>query len=155
MKFNAKTIARIAATQALYTYHLNYDQNSDIAVLLDKTICLYSDHSFLSELIDSHELPKSQGLLRMSKKHFKELVESTVENIESIDNILSEHLIQGWDISRISKGLLAIMRVGICEIKFFSETPRKVIVSEFTTIASEMIDEQEVSFVNKVLDSLN
>ena len=48
--------------------------------------------------------------------------------------------------------LVSILRVAIAELLYFPEVPYKVIINEFTTLASETVKDAEVPFVNSLLD---
>ena len=100
-----------------------------------------------------HELDsKSLLKLKPSFNYLKELVKYTHDNIEEIDQIIENHLSNEWTINNLPKLLFATLRVSICEMKYFPETPRNVIINEYTDIASDMLDEGQVGFVNSVLD---
>lgn len=83
----------------------------------------------------------------------RELFIKTVENFELIDNRISENL-RGWTISRISKVSLAIMRLAICEMLFFDDTPNSVAINEAVELAKEFSTEEDASFINGVLGSV-
>lgn len=143
---NTKSIARIAAIQTLY----QLDNSSNVESVLTRMIDFYQDKEIKNDYelrIDSKIKP------RPSYKYLKELVKSTHNNIEKIDVIINQHLTKEWELNTLPKLLLAILRVAICEIKYFPQTPRKVILNEYTDIASDMLDEGEIGFVNSVLDN--
>jgi transcription termination factor NusB len=50
--------------------------------------------------------------------------------------------------------LLALLRVSISELLYIDETPNKVVINEFTMIASDMLMDREVGFVNSILDKI-
>ncbi|CAN0605693.1 unnamed protein product, partial [Ectocarpus sp. 12 AP-2014] len=69
-----------------------------------------------------------------------------------IDQIIEKHLTNEWNIQNLPKLLFATLRVAVCELKYFPETPSKVIINEYTDIASDMLDSGEIGFVNSLLD---
>lgn len=145
-KINTKTIARIAALQTLYQYQ-NSIGETDIQTVLLRMNEFYKDPN----LKNDHDLQNSKLKLRPSYKYLEELVNFTHQNLEEIDFIIKEHLSKEWQISDLSALLHAILRVAICEIKYFPETPFKVIINEYTDISSDMLDDNEVGFVNSLL----
>jgi N utilization substance protein B len=145
-KINTKSIARIAAVQTIYQYQ-NSIGETDIQTVLLRMNEFYKDPN----LKDDHDLKNSKLKLRPSYKYLEELVNFTHQNLEEIDLIIKEHLSKDWQISDLSALLHAILRVAICEIKYFPETPFKVIINEYTDISSDMLDENEVGFVNSLL----
>ena len=147
-QINTKSIARIAAVQTIYQYE-NDSNTSDIETLLLRIREFYKDKDLKSD----YELDKTSKLkLRPSYNYLNELVKFTYENLEEIDQIIEKHLTNEWDIKNRPKLLFATLRVALCELKYFPETPSKVIINEYTDIASDMLDSGEVGFVNSLLD---
>lgn len=147
-KINIKSIARIAAVQVLYQYQ-QQAKNQDIGVIMQQTLDYYQN----SDAGSDHEIEGEENLkIKLSINHFTQLVTHTVNNLLVIDEIITEHLSDNWQICDLSILLLSILRVAMCELKYFPETPKKVIVSEFTDIANSLINEKEIGFVNSILD---
>ena len=147
-QLNTKSIARIAAIQTLYQFEKS-TTDSDIESLLLRIVDFYKD----KDVKNDYELDnKSKLKLRPSYSYLTELVKFTHDNLEKIDSIIESHLTKEWTLNTLPELLSATLRVAICEIKFFPETPRKVIINEYTDIASDMLDEREIGFVNSVLD---
>lgn len=147
-QLNNKSIARIAAIQTLYQYDENILKN-DIDTLLFQIIEFYRDKDLKSDYeIDA----KSSLRLKPSFTHLKELVKYTYENLEEIDKIIAQYITNEETIKTLSKLIIATLRVSFCEIKYFPETPRNVIINEYTDIASDMLGEGQIGFVNSLLD---
>lgn len=147
-QINTKSIARIAAIQTIYQYE-NDASTSDIETLLLRIVEFYKDKDIKSD----YELDKESRLkLRPSYNYLNELVKFTHENVQEIDKIVEKHLTNEWNLQNLPKLLFATLRVAVCELKYFPETPSKVIINEYTDIASDMLDSGEVGFVNSVLD---
>ncbi|MFY9590129.1 transcription antitermination factor NusB [Rickettsia endosymbiont of Halotydeus destructor] len=148
-KINKKTIARIAAVQAIYQYTLQPEQ--DIEQIIEKMITFYQDEktSDNSET-NSHEHLK----ISLNISHFKTLVKRVIENFDKIEQIISTHLTNTKDITHMPVLLLALLRVSICELLFFIDIPPKVVINEFTDIANDMLNEHEIGFVNSMLDTI-
>lgn len=83
----------------------------------------------------------------------RELFIKTVDNCEAIDTYINANLV-GWNIGRISKVSLAILRLAVCEMFFAKETPVAVIINEAVELAKEFSTEQDASFINGVLGSI-
>lgn len=148
-QLNTKSIARIAAIQALYQFDSDTNK-TDIETVLLRIIDFYKDH----DIQNDHGLDKNSKLkLRPSYTYLKELVKFTYENLEELNTLIQKHLTKEWTLESLPKLLLATLRVAMCEIKYFPETPYKVILNEYTDIAGDMLDENEVGFVNSVLDN--
>ncbi|MDG1437040.1 MAG: transcription antitermination factor NusB [Rickettsiaceae bacterium] len=148
-QLNTKSIARIAAIQALYQFK-NDTNDSDIDTILLRIIDFYKDQDVKSD----HDLQSNTKLkLKPSYNHLKELVKFAHENLEEIDALIQQYLTKEWTLASLPSLLHATLRVAICEIKYFPETPYKVILNEYTDIASNMLDDSEIGFVNSVLDN--
>lgn len=143
-KINKKTIARIAAIQAIYQYTLQ-DFSEDIHNISQKIISFYENESSSS----------AQIKVELNVRHFNELVKLVISNFEEIDNIISTHLVANRkNLSRMPILLVAVLRVSVCELLFLPDTPIKVVINEFTDIANEMLNEHEIGFVNSILDNI-
>lgn len=147
-QINTKSIARIAAIQTIYQLNCEV-KKVDIDILLFKVREFYKD----KDLNSDYELNKNSKLkLRPSYTHLNELVRFTYKYLAQIDGIIIQYLTHASSNTNLAKLLLATLRVAICEIKYFPNTPSKVIISEYTDIASNMIDLKEIGFVNSLLD---
>ncbi len=147
-KINTKTIARIAALQALYQYQINHNsQNAE--ELIDNISHYYKD----KEINEDLGIPSYSGV-KINKGLFNDLVNLTISNIDSIDKTIIGSLNENWKWESLHITLVALLRVAICELLYLKKTPTKVVINEFTNIASDMLKEGEIAFVNSVLDKL-
>ena len=71
---------------------------------------------------------------------------------EKLDEILKPHLKDG-DFSKVGATELAILRLGLYEMKF-SQTDKAVIINEAIELAKELGSDQAPKFINGVLDAL-
>lgn len=100
----------------------------------------------------SHFLSKSK-LDPRSKLFASDLYHKVINNIENIDVMIKE-CVKNWDFSRISVVDKNILRMGICELLFFGDVPRKVSIDESIELAKKYGGEDSGSFVNGVLDAI-
>lgn len=150
-KFRNKTISRIAAIQVLYQYDQN-NRDQSIESLIQNIINFYQNKEISSDL----GLDESKSFkIKPSVSHLDNLVKSTIDNLSTVDQVISDHLTDKWDTKNNSPLLLALLRISVCEIKFFPDVPTKVIINEFTDIASEMLSESEIGFINSILDKIS
>lgn len=148
---NAKSIARIAAVQTLYQYKLEGAQQS-LDSIMEQMIRFYQDERVKNT--SDNDNPNSLKI-KLSIGYFETLVKAVDENIVQIDEIITSHLVSKWKINTLPILLLALLRVAVCELKFFPGTPDKVVINEFTDITSDMLSEHEVGFVNSLLDTVS
>ncbi len=150
-KINTKTIARIAAVQALYQYQSNHQEQS-AEELITSIANYYKDN----ELNDDLEITsESRTKVKLNISHFTKIVTFAIKDQESIDQIIESHLSEGWKWENLHTTLIALLRASICELRYFPEIPYKVIINEFTNIASDMLKDNEVAFVNSLLDKVS
>ncbi|MCP5369115.1 MAG: N utilization substance protein B [Rickettsiaceae bacterium] len=142
---NSKTIARIAAIQTIYQY--NNNPNSDINSLLMRIIEFYKDDDITEDLEIGKEFK-----MRPSYNYLKELVKYSYDNLELINKAIIALLDDKQSFTMMPKLLLSILQIAICEINFFPEIPKKVVVNEYTDIANDMLNQNEIGFVNSILD---
>lgn len=149
-KISTKTVARIAAIQALYQYQIN-GSSQTIEELRDNIINYYRDQEMYS---DNEVIQISSVKIKMSVKYFSELLTQTLENLSKIDNVIEEHLARDEPISTLHLSLISLLRIAICELYYFPEVPYKVVINEFTDISSDLLSDNEVAFVNSILQAL-
>lgn len=83
----------------------------------------------------------------------KELLSKYEANAKEIDSVLSEKS-EGWQISRLPKVSLAIMRLAVTEIKYSEDIPAGVAVSEAVEIAKKYGTPDDASYINGVLGAV-
>lgn len=72
------------------------------------------------------------------------------ENIERIDGIISKNS-NGWNISRIGKVALSVMRLALYEILFRDDIPVNVSINEAVEICKKFASTEDAAFVNGIL----
>ncbi len=75
------------------------------------------------------------------------------ENRERIDEIIGEN-IRGWNIRRISKVTLALLRLSVYEILFDPSIPEGVSVNEAVELAKKYGGKDDAPYINGVLASV-
>ena len=86
-------------------------------------------------------------------EYVKKVFFGTFENIEAIDDLISQNAI-GWSKKRITKTALAILRLAIYEIKFFDEIPVSVSINEAVELAKKYATKEDASFINGILSTI-
>ena len=85
--------------------------------------------------------------------YIKTVFAGVYDNIESLDNIISENSI-GWNIKRISKTALCVLRLAIFEIKFMDNIPVAVSINEAVELCKKYATSDDASFVNGILSTV-
>jgi len=146
---NSKTAARIAAIQALYQFEMN-ERAGTIESLVDQLQQSYRSEDF-KELFD---IPNNISM-KLHNEYCRKLITYTIENLDRLDEIIKQHLFDGWKYSNLHFSLVALLRVAIAELIYCVDTPRKVVINEFTNIGSSLAKASEVSFINSLLDKVS
>lgn len=84
------------------------------------------------------------------KKYIKSVLTGICENISEIDAIILSKL-KNWNLERIAKIDLAILRLAIYEIKYVEDIPVKVSANEAVELAKMYGNTDSKSFVNGVI----
>lgn len=136
-----KTISRIAVIQALYQFEIN-NQKQNNHILKASIKKFYAEQ----ELFDTAEQVK------INNSYFEDLLDIILDNILEIDQLISGYLLKNSELKNLDITTLSILRSGIAEMKYFPETPSKVVINEYTTIANDMAKSNEIGFVNSILN---
>ena len=126
---SARRKARELALKALYAYEISGSDPQQIS----------------DDIISSSEIKEA------AKEFSRVLFEKVVQNIEKIDNLIKGS-VKSWDFSRIALVEKNILRIGICELLFFSETPVAIIINEAVELGKKYGEKDSKSFINGVLD---
>lgn len=88
-----------------------------------------------------------------TKTYIHEIVEGIENNIDEIQNRISENLKKEWKIERISKINLVLLKLAIYEM-LYVKTPYKVVINEVVELAKKYGDDTSPNFVNGILASI-
>ena len=131
-----KSAARVAAVQILY--NLLSSKKS-----IDQVFYDYMS-SFKQDLENQFDIENLDN-------EYLENIISKFDN--SYELIISNYLTKNWSLERVSNVDKAILLSGIIELKQNFNLSKKIIISEYIEIASQMGG--EAKFVNKVLDKFS
>jgi len=83
----------------------------------------------------------------------KNLVAGSIENIETIDKSIKDHLVN-WDITRLNRVDLAVLRISVYTLMYQTDIPPSIVIDEAIGICREYGADDSHKFVNGVLDSI-
>ncbi len=126
----ARHKARFCAIQAIYQWQL---AKPDLAILLQQ---------FLP--------PNPAEAKKIDQEYFDKLVTHVVMQNETLDNVLAPHLDRA--LKEVSQVECAILRVSTCELKFFLDTPYRVVINEALELAKVFGGKNSFKYINGVLD---
>jgi N utilization substance protein B len=134
---------RILAFQALYAWDLSGNMPiGKLPVGLLPVDNLLSG-SLEEKIPDNEELPEFSRLL----------IAGTIENITAIDAMIRKHL-QNWDISRLNRVDLAVLRISVYALMYQADTAPSIIINEAIGISKEFGTDDSYRFINGVLDGI-
>ena len=81
------------------------------------------------------------------------LIAGTIENIKAVDKMIVDHL-ENWDISRLNRVDLAILRMSVYTMMFQNDIAPTIIIDEAIGISKEYGTDDSFRFINGVLDSI-
>jgi N utilization substance protein B len=117
--------------------------------------CWESTHASINELMTFSwlEIDKQKALEDGIAGFSRLLIAGTIENIKVIDKIIKKHL-QNWDISRLNRVDLAILRMSVYTLMYQEEIAPSIVIDEAIGISKEFGTDDSFRFVNGVLDSI-
>ena len=126
-----RRIIREKVVQALYAYEISHDP---VEHIIEHVL------TGLEENKESH--------------HFaKKLVIEAIKHRADIDKVI-QGKVANWDFERIAVLDRVILRMAICELKYFKEIPPKVSMNEAIELAKLFSTEKSGQFVNGILDAV-
>lgn len=125
-----RRLIREKVLQLLYAFEMNSSNKE----LMTKEI--------LSDVEDEGDKEFAVNLINQVTLHYNELDE------------LIKGKVDNWDLSRIALIDRILLRVGICEILYFSDIPPKVSINESIEIAKVYSTSSSGKFINGILDAI-
>ena len=87
------------------------------------------------------------------EKYIKDAVYGIESNRKEIINQIKDELSEKWDISRLSKISLAILKLAVYEM-IYAKVPYKLVINEAVELAKKYGDDSTPAFVNGILASV-
>ena len=112
----------------------------------------FYDNGDLMEQLDIH-LSQLQKSTEEEKSYIYERIKAILEKINVIDDILSEAA-SGWNLNRMGKVELTILRLAVYEMRFDDSIPVKVAINEAVELAKIFGGDDTPGFINGVLAKL-
>jgi N utilization substance protein B len=129
-KKSKRRIVREKVLQILYACEMNNDSLQTLPI------------EILSQVTDEADKTFAQELTRKVLAHTKDLDERITKRVAN------------WEMNRIALIDKILLRMGICEILFFSDIPPKVSINEAIEIAKDYSTAGSAKFINGILDAV-
>lgn len=89
----------------------------------------------------------------LDEKYISKMIDIVEGKREILDSTIEKYLSR-WNIERLSKMNLAILRLSAAELLFMEDIPEKVSINEAVNLSKEFSEEDSFGFVNSVLDKI-
>ena len=139
-KSGLRGVTRLYAVQVMYK--AEFEKKS-----LDKILAEAEQNP---ETVVSEEF----SLDKIDLNFFTELMMQMKEHREEVDKFIEKNIAKNWSFDRIDRVMLALLRLGVCEIVYMNNIPANVSFSEYIEVAKAFFKKKEVGFVNGVLNSV-
>jgi len=138
----SRKLARDAAFKALFQLDFNFEEDQRVACEDSAVKTMFDDNPKLT-----------------SKKDFAYVdatVKGTRAHLTQIDEIISAHLKQGWQLSRLMATDRNILRLAVYEMRFV-EPPldKKIVINEAVELAKTYGTDDSGRFVNGILEAIS
>ena len=90
---------------------------------------------------------------KQAKEYIEDVVNGINKQAKEIMETISKNLKEDWEIERVSKINLALLKLGIYEI-IYKELPFKVVINEVVELAKKYGEETSKVFINGILASV-
>ncbi len=148
---------RILAFQALYSYDVG-------GLTLDRVMELEWDKkdyrsNVNADLGTGESDPSgnagSQSLSSDETKDYARLlIAGTINHLAQVDHEIENHLSEKWEMARLNKVSLAILRLSVFELMFQPDLASSIVIDEAIRIAKEYGEEDSYRFINAILDRI-
>jgi len=124
-------------------------------------LCMIFDYSFHSdekaeEILDLYienfrdEDDKSLSENLRTDKYFTKVYFGVITNIPTLDEIIDK-CSKKWNIKRISRVAMSIMRLALYEIMFMEDIPTQVSINEAVELSKKFDSDDSYTFINGIL----
>ena len=93
---------------------------------------------------------EEKDVTEKAKETLKERYQSVLGHLAEIDEKIGQKA-EGWNLSRLPKADLSVMRLAVYEIYHDEDVPEKVAANEAVEIAKKYGGEESASFINGLL----
>jgi N utilization substance protein B len=136
----ARTVARLAAVQALYQMELGGEG-------VETVIAEFSNHRFDADI-------EGEMLAEADEAWFADIVRGVVDHQRAVDAAVKARLASNWRLERLDSTLRALLRAGAWELRERRDVPKEIVIDEYVELAKAFFDDAEAKFVNAALDGV-
>ena len=142
-KVSSKTFSRYVAIQALY----NSNYQNDYEVIKKYFLDTNEFELQFDFKINLHKY-------KLNKNFLKNLLLKFNEERNKVDDLIESNLENNWNLNRLPKVLLSILRVAVTEMIISKNTSIGIIASEYIMFTESFYTENEYLFTNAILEKI-
>ena len=138
----SRRLAREAAFKALFQLDFNFEEDRRE----------YCENLAIETMFDDEAKLTS----RKDFEYIEMTVKGTRTHLQEIDEIITSHLKEGWQLARIMAADRNILRLAVYEMKFLEPTLQKnIVINEAVELAKRYGTDDSGRFVNGILESIS
>ena len=138
----SRKLAREAAFKALFQLDFNFEEN-------EREAC---ENLAIETMFD--EEPRLT--LKKDFAYIDSTVKGTREHLKEIDEIITAHLKEGWQLPRIMAADRNILRLAVYEMKFVEpKLSKNIAINEAVELAKKYGTDDSSRFVNGILEAIS
>ena len=142
-KVSSKTFSRYVAIQALYNSNYQNDYERIKKYVLDT-----------NEFELQFDFKINLNRYKLNKSFLKALLLTFNEEKNKVDSLIESNLENNWNLNRLPKVLLSILRVAVTEMIISKNTSIGIIASEYIMFTESFYTENEYLFTNAILEKI-
>jgi N utilization substance protein B len=120
----------------------------------EKTFIILFQQDFNNEFTENiNYYLEREGLVNSAAEYAKRTIFGVINNLSYIDSLISKYLVN-WNIDRLNKVDISVLRLAIYEILFNDEIPDKVAINEAIELVKKYNGDTAGVFVNGLLDRI-
>ncbi len=131
-------------------FHQAIDPEQCYSLYFNEMLSAHDDNPPSSDTIEWDEPSDAK---KIDAEFVKSEFEGVCENKEHIDSLIETYS-EGWNVSRLSKVDLAIIRLAVYEMLFGADIPKSVSINEAVELAKMFSSDEAPAFVNGVLGKI-
>lgn len=140
----SRKAAREVAVHIVYDYGFNNE-------IGDESLEYFLSEDFAESISEDTDIYSQVG--KEQHGYILNIVKGVSEKREEIDALIERYAV-GWNINRISRIAVAIMRVAVYEFEYAEDITEKIAINEAVEIAKKYDSQETVSFINGILGSI-
>lgn len=130
--------------------HIVYDYGFDNEIG-DEALSYFLSTDFAESVSSDTGIYSQVG--KSQHSYIIDVVNGVASKCEEIDELIKKYSV-GWNLNRISRIAMAIMRVAVYETKYVDDISEKIAINEAVEIAKKYDSAETVSFINGILGSI-